>query len=67
VVAFRNLIENALKFSIPDGLVEIRASEDGHRVLVEINDNGRGIPPEDLPHIFDELYRGENARGLPGS
>lgn len=67
VVAFRNLIENALKFSIPEGLVEIRASEDGHRVLVEINDNGRGIPPEDLPHIFDELYRGENARGLPGS
>lgn len=67
VVAFRNLIENALKFSSPDGQVEVRASEDGRNVLVEIDDNGRGIQPEDLPHIFDELYRGENARGTPGS
>jgi two-component system OmpR family sensor kinase len=67
VVAFRNLIENALKFSGPHGQVEVRASEDGHNLLVEIDDNGRGIPPEDLPHIFDELYRGENARDMPGS
>lgn len=67
VVAFRNLIENALKFSGPYGQVEVRASEDGHNLLVEIDDNGRGISPEDLPHIFDELYRGENARDMPGS
>lgn len=67
VLAFRNLVENALKFSAPDGQVEVRATEDGHAILVEINDTGRGIPPEDLPHIFDELYRAENARGLPGS
>lgn len=67
VVAFRNLLENALKFSGPDGQVEVRASEDGRNVLVEIDDNGRGIQPADLPHIFDELYRGENARGTPGS
>ena len=67
VLAFRNLIENALKFSAPGGQVEVRATEDGHTILVEISDTGRGIPPEDLPHIFDELYRAENARGLPGS
>ena len=67
MVAFRNLIENALKFSGADGRVEVRASEDGHHVLVEIDDNGRGIPPADLAFIFDELYRGENARDLPGS
>jgi two-component system OmpR family sensor kinase len=66
-VAFRNLIENALKFSEPDGQVEVRASEDGHSILVEISDNGRGILAEDLPHIFDELYRGANARDMPGS
>jgi two-component system OmpR family sensor kinase len=67
LVAFRNLIENALKFSGSDGQVEVRASEDGHSALVEIDDNGRGILAEDLPHIFDELYRGENARDMPGS
>ena len=66
-VAFRNLVENALKFSGEQGRVEVRASEDGHHVLVEIDDNGRGIPPADLAFIFDELYRGENARDLPGS
>lgn len=67
MVAFRNLIENALKFSGDQGRVEVRASEDGHQVLVEIDDNGRGIPSGDQPYIFDELYRGENARDLPGS
>jgi len=67
MVAFRNLIENALKFSAPDGRVEVRASEDGHQVLIEVDDNGRGIPPEDLPLVFDELSRGTNARDVPGS
>jgi len=67
MVAFRNLVENALKFSGEEGRVEVRASEDGHHVLVEIDDNGRGIPPTDLAFIFDELYRGETARDLPGS
>ncbi len=67
VVAFRNLVENALKYAGLDKRVEVHATEDGHSVLVEVADNGRGILPQDLPHIFDELYRGENARDLPGS
>ncbi len=67
VLAFRNLFENALKFSQPESRVEVRASEDGRSILVEVSDSGRGISPADLAHIFDELYRGENARGLPGS
>lgn len=67
LVAFRNLIENALKFSAPEGRVEVRASEDGHQVLIEVDDNGRGISPEDLPLVFDELSRGTNARDVPGS
>jgi len=67
VLAFRNLIENSLKFSAPEGRVEVRAAEDGHAALVEVADTGRGIPAEDLPHILDELYRGQNARDLPGS
>lgn len=67
LVVFRNLIENALKFSGEGGRVEVRAAEDGHNVVVEIDDNGRGIPSADQPYIFDELYRAENARDVAGS
>jgi len=67
VLVFRNLLDNALKFSAQNGQVEVRISEDGHLASIEIVDTGTGIPPEELEHIFEELYRGENARGVPGS
>jgi two-component system OmpR family sensor kinase len=67
VLVFRNLLDNALKFSSPDQAVEVRASEDGRAAIVEVVDTGAGIPPEEITHIFEELYRGENARGVPGS
>ena len=67
MLAFRNLLDNALKFSEPGDRVEIRASEDGRMAIVEIADTGAGIPAEELPQIFEELYRGQNARGTPGS
>jgi signal transduction histidine kinase len=64
---FFNLLDNAIKFTSPGGLIEIRAFEDGHSVVVEVADTGCGIAPDDLPHIFEELYRGANARGHEGS
>lgn len=66
-ILFRNLIENALKYSRPTDQVVIRASEDGKMVLVEVADTGMGIQPEDLEHVFEDLYRGQNAHGLPGT
>jgi two-component system OmpR family sensor kinase len=66
-LAFYNLIDNALKFSGPAHAVQVRAREDGRSLVVEVADGGPGIPAEDLPHIFEELYRGANARGIPGS
>jgi signal transduction histidine kinase len=44
-----------------------RALEDGKAIVVEVADSGGGIPSEDLPKIFEELYRGSNARGTEGS
>jgi two-component system OmpR family sensor kinase len=67
VLVFRNLLDNALKFSAESDKVEVRVTEDGRMANVEIVDTGTGIPPEELAHIFEELYRGENARGVPGS
>jgi two-component system OmpR family sensor kinase len=66
-LAFFNLIENALKFSGTRDAVEVRAAEHGRQVQVEIADSGPGIPAEDLPRVFEELYRGSNARGYEGS
>jgi two-component system OmpR family sensor kinase len=67
VVAFRNLVENALKFTAASDQVEVRAMDDGRYAVVEVADTGPGIAPDEMPHIFDELFRGRNARELPGS
>lgn len=67
VLAMYNLVTNALKFTAAQEPVEVRALEDGRAVVVEVADSGTGIPSEDLPKIFEELYRGSNARGTEGS
>ncbi len=67
MVVFRNLLDNALKYTAPGDQVEVRASDDGHTAVVEVADSGPGIPTEDIPHIFEELYRGANAGSAGGS
>lgn len=67
ILAFRNLIDNGLKYTELTNQVDIRGSDDGQHVIVEIADNGMGIPSQELPHIFENLYRGERARGVQGS
>ncbi|CCF85672.1 sensor histidine kinase [Nitrolancea hollandica] len=67
VLALYNLLNNALKFSTPDATVELRAREDGSWSIVEVADTGRGILADDLPHVTEELYRGQDARGTEGS
>jgi two-component system, OmpR family, sensor kinase len=67
MLAMYNLVENALKFTSALEPVEVRALEDGRAVVMEVADSGAGIPSEDLPKIFEELYRGSNARGTEGS
>jgi two-component system OmpR family sensor kinase len=67
VLAVYNLIENALKFTSAEDSVEVRASEDGQVIVIEVADSGGGIQPEDQPKIFEELYRGSNARSTEGS
>ena len=66
-LAFYNLVDNALKFTRPGDSIEVRAFEDGRSLIVEVADTGPGIAPDDLPRIFEELYRGTNARGCEGS
>lgn len=53
---FLNLISNAVSFSPPGGEIRVRAREDGRAVLVTVEDDGPGIPPEKLTTIFDRFY-----------
>lgn len=55
--AFKNLLDNALKFSKPGGHVTISTQEAGEFVLVRFEDEGVGIDAEKLPHIFDPYFR----------
>ncbi|HCJ78715.1 MAG TPA: PAS domain-containing sensor histidine kinase, partial [Desulfotomaculum sp.] len=57
-----NLVDNAIKYTPPDGHVLIRATTDKDNVQVEVKDTGIGIPPEDLPRVFERFYRVEKAR-----
>ncbi len=66
-LAFHNLLENAVKFTAEGDTVEVRAFEDGAHVIVEVADTGPGIAANDLPHVWEELFRGRAARGIPGS
>ncbi|WP_419996080.1 HAMP domain-containing sensor histidine kinase [Streptomyces boninensis] len=60
-----NLLDNAVKFS-PDGAeVEVRIHPDTGELTVR--DHGPGIPPDDLPHVFERFWRSPAHRGLPGS
>jgi two-component system OmpR family sensor kinase len=66
-LAVYNPLDNALKFSQPQDTVELRAAEDDGEVVIEIADTGPGIPEDEIAQVWDELYRGQGARGIPGS
>ncbi|MGH2544585.1 MAG: sensor histidine kinase [Ardenticatenaceae bacterium] len=57
-----NLVSNALRHTPPGGSVEVSARPAGDVIEVAIIDSGEGIKEEDLPHIFDQFYRGEKSR-----
>jgi heavy metal sensor kinase len=52
-----NLLSNALKYTPSGGRVTARVQQLGHETELVVEDTGRGIPPEHLPHIFDRFYR----------
>lgn len=59
-VVFINLMENAIRFTPPEGEIELTAQEQGEKLVIEISDSGQGIPPEDLEKIFDVFYQKED-------
>lgn len=57
-----NLVDNALKYTPPGGEVTLSLQREPGWVCISVSDTGIGIPPEDLPHIFERFYRSDKAR-----
>ncbi len=56
------LVDNALKYTLPGGEVEVKVAEAGGSVVLEVSDTGVGISVEDLPRIFDRFWRADKVR-----
>ena len=65
-ILFKNLISNAIKYTPNGGLVEISSFQEENNIVVEIKDNGIGVPQENIERIFDRFYR-ETGTGEEGS
>jgi PAS domain S-box-containing protein len=64
----QNLLENARKYSSEGSAVVVTLRQVGHAAVLQVRDQGVGIPAQDLPHIFERFRRGANVRGqVPGT
>jgi signal transduction histidine kinase len=61
-----NVVGNAIKFTPAKGSVTVKAAPDGERLVVKVTDTGPGIPPSDIPHLFDNFWqaRSNDHRGV---
>ncbi len=57
-----NLLSNSYKYLNEDGLVKVSLSKEEDKIFIKVEDNGEGIPKEDLPHIFERFYRSDISR-----
>ncbi|HEY9827806.1 MAG TPA: ATP-binding protein [Stenomitos sp.] len=60
--AITNLLMNACKYTSPEGMIWMRLVRQNHRVIIQVEDTGIGIPKNDLPHIFERFYRVDEER-----
>jgi signal transduction histidine kinase len=62
-----NLLDNALKFTPRDGSISVSLERSAAEIRLNVKDTGIGIPPEDLPHLFERFHRGRNVSEYPGN
>ena len=62
-----NLLDNALKFTPPEGTVKVSLKADNGQVAIVVSDTGVGISEADLPHVFKRFYRCDNSRAQHGT
>lgn len=61
------LISNGVKYHAEQPLLRFSATQDNHQVILSVEDNGIGIPPSDLPRIFEKGFTGQNGRAVHSS
>ena len=64
--ALANLVDNAIKYTPRAGHVDVSAAAASDSILIRVSDTGSGISAQDLPRIFDRLYRGDQSRATRG-
>src|SRR4030095_8912944 len=62
----QNLVENAVKYNRPGGKLVVSAQKHDHVVQISVGNNGPGIPPERVPHVFERCYRARGDEQTPG-
>ncbi|MFN8456614.1 MAG: ATP-binding protein [Anaerolineae bacterium] len=62
-----NLLDNALKYSPPESPLEIKVEPHDREIQLHLTDSGPGIPPADLPHVFDKFYRSQQVNRIRGT
>lgn len=62
-----NIIENAIKYSNQNGILDISVKNNGEEIIVKIKDNGIGIEEEELEHIFNKFYKIDKSASSPGN
>lgn len=65
--ALSNLLDNAIKFTPEGGTIWLGLKAHSLGVLIRVQDTGIGVPPGDLPYLFDRFHRGSNTTDYPGS
>ena len=61
------LLDNAMKFSRPDGRIRVLLDWNPGQVFVSVQDDGIGIDPEDVEHVFDRFYKADKSHHQPGT
>ncbi|HYM23223.1 MAG TPA: HAMP domain-containing sensor histidine kinase [Vicinamibacterales bacterium] len=61
-----NLIDNAVKYTSTGGRVDVAVKREGHDAVLEVRDSGAGIPADEMPRIWDRLFRGDRSRAERG-
>ena len=66
---FFNILENAIKYNVPEGTISVELTYGDNQIIARIKDTGIGIPPESIPRIFERFYRVDtsHSKEIPGT